>query len=207
MTTTIPARYPLTLTSRLNDALLFFANLLPYLPALWRRRRAKDCFKAHDHAIQIAKAIAVALRKASSGTSSKQRRLARDQEDHPTSPSLQDAREGSQQRSPGIDANNIPGDIGENTSPLAASEIARKPGEAGSSLGKSASDSDEPSPVLFMVARLCASAPDRAEGRAKLAGGIAALLPELGAYDRGRFISFLAKVCSIGAACFSRRCS
>ena len=53
---------------------------------------------------------------------------------------------------------------------------------------------DEPRPVLTMVQHLCVSAPERAEGRAKVAGGIKGLLPELEESDRKRFVDFLVKV-------------
>lgn len=49
--------------------------------------------------------------------------------------------------------------------------------------------------MLTMVQHLCVSAPERADGRARLASGIAALLPELEDADRARFVSFLSKVC------------
>lgn len=61
----------------------------------------------------------------------------------------------------------------------------------GNSGGKSGGGA---SPVLTMVQHLCVSAPERAEGRARLAEGLATLLPELEGSDRARFVSFLAKV-------------
>lgn len=59
-------------------------------------------------------------------------------------------------------------------------------------------------PVLTMVQHLCVSAPERAEGRARLAGGIAALLSEMEGSDRERFVSFLAKVGSTFNCCVLR---
>lgn len=49
-------------------------------------------------------------------------------------------------------------------------------------------------PILTMLQHLCVSAPERAERRARLAGGILAVLVEMEGSERGRFVSFLGKV-------------
>lgn len=133
--------------------------------------RAKDCFKAHDRAIEIAKAIAAAFNRKNIDTPrspDKQASLEKD----PSTLSPEAREDPAEQKSPG--------GAGEDHTPPDAETNGRKLGRG--------------SPVLSMVARLCASAPERAEGRAKLAGGIAALLPELTVCDRKRFVAFLAKV-------------
>lgn len=129
--------------------------------------RTKDCFKAHDRAIQIAKAIATAFNG---------RNI-----DSPHSPDKQAfLDENPATLSPEAREDPSEGEAGEDPPPTDVEANGTKLGSG--------------SPVLSMVARLCASAPERAEGRAKLAGGIATLLPELTVYDRTRFVAFLAKV-------------
>lgn len=167
-----------------------------------RTTRSKDCLKAHDHAIGIVKAIAVALRSAS------HERI--ETRVSPPSASGNPALPG-EERSENLTPASSPFTGDGSGSSHAAKDGAEDSGD-GNQLsaviaGKGGGVLGATAPVLTMVARLCVSAPDRAEGRVKLAGGIAAVLPELDESDRDRFVEFLAKVCVASGSTFWGLCA
>lgn len=96
-----------------------------------------------------------------------------------------------------------PGGDGANQSPAGDSSSA-SPASGGGSAGPNSgmkapaavteTAEVEPRPVLTMVQHLCVSAPERAEARARVAGGLKGLLPDLEESDRERFVKFLVKV-------------
>lgn len=177
-----------------GDRVLFlFVAFSPFLD------RNKDCLKAHDIAFEIAKMIAIALRNAS------KKRL----ENRGSIPSNAGSVNNSEAEQ---NAGSIPapstssvsaGGGGTSQSPTgdgSSASPASEGGSAGPDNGAKApvvatdQSQDKPRPVLTMVQHLCVSAPERAEGRAKVAGGLKGLLPELEESDRARFVKFLVKV-------------
>ncbi|CAM9823437.1 unnamed protein product, partial [Laminaria digitata] len=161
--------------------------------------RNKDCMKAHDVAFEMAKMIAIALRNAS-----KERGEIRGS--IPTIPGSTNAPEPAQNAgstpapanssasSGGDDASRSP--TGDDSSASPASEGGSAGPDSGTKAPAAATDQaqDAPRPVLTMMQHLCVSAPERAEGRAKVAGCLKGLLPELEESDRERFVNFLVKL-------------
>lgn len=177
--------------------------------------RGKDCLKAHDYAVKITAAIATALKNARQQRQQRQGPQGLQSSSHSSNTN----NSGTSETSPTSSKNSKP-----NANLEAGDEEISSPGRENASANKSNSDGDgvgkgqndagdqddegeegkksgsgEFRPVLTMVQHLCVAAPERAEGRARLASGIAALLPELEGSDRSRFVSFLSKVCCVGA--------
>lgn len=186
---------------------------LPH-PPLFHASRSRDCVKAHQSAIEVTKAIAAALRKADEAKAEESLQNSAHASSPPTTP-------GQRPDAPSEDQENeLPSEstpsatttAGKGEDDDAAAAAAAPPANgntpAANSDGsapivvvghKKCREEDESGgkgarPVLTLMQHLCASAPERAEGRARVAEGLAALLPELEESDRGRFVSFLAKV-------------
>lgn len=151
--------------------------------------RSKDCLKAHDNAIKVATDIATALKKARQQQQVIEERRTLDENGDETTTSPH--------------GDNTPPSPGtpDASSPNANTEEKTKENEqddgGGGKKKKKNNQNNLPQfrPVLTMVQHLCVAAPERAEGRTRLASGIAALLPVLEETDRARFVAFLAKVC------------
>eukprot|EP00752_Nemacystus_decipiens_P008134 g7274.t1 len=175
--------------------------------------RSRDCIKAHQSAIEITKTIAAALRHANANEAKAvAESLARNSIANASSPPT----------TPGQHTDAAYDEQGkerDSHSPPSAATPARE-GEKHTAADPPATDNTPPAgsggsirvvvgqkkrgeeegrgkggrPVLTLMQHLCASAPERAEGRAKVADGLSALLPEVEESDRARFVAFLAKL-------------
>lgn len=177
--------------------------------------RSRDCIKAHQSAIEVTKAIAAALREANEAKAEES--LARNSSSagassppstpgQPTDAASDDRQHNQESESSTPSAATPAGAGGEDAAAAAPAATGNTPaansdgsaavvvvgqkrdGEEGKTGGEGAR------PVLTLMQHLCASAPERAEGRARVAEGLSALLPEVEGSDRARFVSFLAKV-------------
>lgn len=178
------------------------SNPTPCLLLLRDPRRSRDCVKTHNSAVDTAKAIAAALRNATPKNGYKTGGST------PSTPgqSTDVTSEGGQaSQSPSA---TTPAGGGDDTSVSpTGDDSSASPGgvpvvvvgkKAGDGKGQDGSDGGGGGkPVLTLLQHLCVSSPERAEGRAKVAEGLAALLPELEEPDRVRFVVFLAKVCAV----------
>ncbi|CBJ30347.1 conserved unknown protein [Ectocarpus siliculosus] len=159
--------------------------------------RSRDCVKAHNSAIDTAKAIAAALRNAATKNGYKTRGGT------PSTPGqstdvLSEGGLASQSPSAttpaggGDDTSASPTGDDSSVSPGGGPVVVV--GKKGDGDGQTGTGGDGGKPVLTLLQHLCVSSPERAEGRARLAEGLAALLPELEEPDRVRFVVFLAKL-------------
>lgn len=183
--------------------------------------RSRDCIKAHQSAIEVTKAIAAALRKASEAAAEHRLGSGANASSPPTTPGQRTGTpshpQGDEQRSESTPRSTKTPAGAREEDTAAATPAAGDTGAspAGDSDGntpvvavvgqkKDRDDGDESAggrggarPVLTLMQHLCVSAPERAEGRVRVAEGLAALLPEVEDSDRSRFVSFLAKVHSV----------
>lgn len=164
--------------------------------------RSRDCIKAHQSAIEITKAIAAALREANE-TKAKEG-LAKNSSSAnasppPTTPGQRTAapsdQQKNEQRSESTPSATTPAGAGGGTQAASSDGsapvvvVGQKKGGEGEENGVKGAR-----PVLTLMQHLCVSAPERAEGRVRVAEGLSALLPEVEESDRARFVAFLAKV-------------
>ncbi|CAM9107694.1 unnamed protein product [Ectocarpus sp. 4 AP-2014] len=157
--------------------------------------RSRDCIKAHNSAVDTAKAIAAALRNAAPRNGYRTRGAT------PSTPGQSTdvpAEGGLASQSPsattpaggGDDTSASPSGDDPSVSPGGAPVVVvGRNGDGQTGTGRGGGK-----PVLTLLQHLCVSSPERAEGRARLAEGLAALLPELEDHDRVRFVVFLAKL-------------
>lgn len=207
-------------------------------PAASHADRSRDCVKAHQSAIEVTKAIAAALRKAKEARakdSGDNRANASSPSTTPgqraDAPSDEQGNKRHTSESTPSSATPVGAGRGEDAAAAPSATTGNTPGASsagGNSDGstpvvaagqKKGGDDEENGgrrarPVLTLVQHLCVSAPERAEGRARVAEGLAALLPELEESDRARFVSFLAKVCRfsffllcVSTICLCDRCA
>ncbi|CAM9604187.1 unnamed protein product, partial [Ectocarpus sp. 12 AP-2014] len=159
--------------------------------------RSRDCIKAHNSAVDTAKTIAAALRNAAPRNGYKTRGATSTtpgpSTDVPSAGSL--ASQSSSTTTPaggGDDTSASPTGDDSGVSPGGAPVAVV--GKNGDGDGQTGTGGSGGKPVLTLLQHLCVSSPERAEGRARLAEGLAALLPELEEHDRARFVVFLAKL-------------
>ena len=172
--------------------------------------RSRDCVKAHQSAVEVTKAIAAALREANEAAKNIAKNNRANASSPPATPGqgagAPSEEQEDEQRSEPAPSAPTPGGAGGDdaaaTPPAAGNTPAassgggapvvvvgqKKGGEEDENGGKGAR------PVLTLMQHLCASAPERAEGRVRVADGLSALLPEVEESDRARFVAFLAKV-------------
>eukprot|EP00903_Cladosiphon_okamuranus_P012149 g11397.t1 len=174
--------------------------------------RSRDCIKAQQSAIEVTKAIAAALRKANKAKAKESRENAPSPLTTPGQHNIGAPSEDQENKEPPestLSATTAEGAAGvEDAAVAAAAPPAADSTPAANSdgsppvvlVGRNGSGGDEQKgdrgarPVLTLMQHLCASAPERAEGRVRVAEALAVLLPELEEADRARFVAFLAKL-------------
>lgn len=162
--------------------------------------RSRDSIKAHHSAIEVAKAIAAALREAKAAKATRDKDSADRPRESPPSTTGQsiDGAPADEHQEKSSDSTPAA------TTAKAGDASTPSPADGAPSGGAPVVEVGHKTrvekrtggsrPVLTLAQHLCASAPERAEGRARVAEGLAALLPELDVSDRARFVMFLAKV-------------